>query len=152
MDLVARIRNVKAEKGIAPGQPVDLLVAPADPEARRVLQDLSQDEIRVLVRLSSLDITQALNPEEGWTAGVSARYKFALKAPQAAVDVEGERKRIASEMKKAAAERDKFAAKLQSPSFAEKAPADVVDRTRRLQAEFARKVVELEAALARLAS
>ena len=152
MDLVARIRNVKAEKGIAPGQPVDLIVAPADAEARRVLQDLSQDELRVLVRLSSLEVTQALNPEEGWTAGVSARYKFSLRAPQAAVDVEGEKKRIASELKKATAERDKFAAKLQSPSFAEKAPAEVVDKTRRLQAEFARKVVELEVALARLAS
>jgi valyl-tRNA synthetase len=68
------------------------------------------------------------------------------------VDAGAERKRLEGDLRKARAERDKFAQKLQTPSFAEKAPAEVVEKTRRLLKEYDHKVAELEASLARLLS
>ncbi len=150
MDLVNRVRNLKAERGIAPGQALDLRVAPRSARALSVLRDHSLQEVTVLARLSGLEIVEALPEGQEWMPGVSSEYNFCLLTPQAVVDVDAERKRLQGEVKKARAERDKFALKLDSPSFAEKAPAEVVEKTRRLLQEFTQKVSELEASLGRL--
>ncbi len=150
MDLITRVRNLKADKGVAPGLPVDLSVVPADDEAGAVLRDHSSHEVVILARLAGLELGTAIPTAEGWTSGVSSRFKFAIKVPEAKIDAAGERKRLESELKKARGERDKFAAKLESPSFIERAPAEVVEKNRRLLQEFDHKVGELEAALGRL--
>jgi valyl-tRNA synthetase len=152
MDLVNRIRNLKAERGIAPGLQVELKVAPVSPEAHAVLNQHSLQELVVLARLSSIEIVRTLPEGADWAPGVSTRYKFALSTPQAVVDAGAERKRLEGDLRKALAERDKFASKLGSPSFAEKAPAEVVEKTRRLLKEFEHKVAELEASLARVST
>jgi valyl-tRNA synthetase len=150
MDLVNRIRNLKAERGIAPGLPVELKVAPVSPDAHDVLSNHSLQELVVLARLSSIEIVGTLPEGADWAPGVSTRYKFSLSTPQTVVDTAAERRRLEGDLKKALAERDKFASKLASPSFAEKAPAEVVEKTRRLLKEFEHKVAELEASLARV--
>jgi valyl-tRNA synthetase len=66
------------------------------------------------------------------------------------VDVASERKRLEGELKKAEAERAKFSAKLETPSFTERAPAEVVAKTRALLEEYQRKAAEARAALERL--
>jgi valyl-tRNA synthetase len=152
MDLVNRIRNLKAERGIAPGQPVELKVAPVNLLAHTVLSHHSLQELVVLARLSRLEIVETLPEGANWAPGVSSGYKFALCTPQAEVDAGAERKRLEGDLRKARAEKDKFALKLESPSFAEKAPAEVVEKTRRLLREYSHKVAELEASLGKLLS
>jgi len=150
MDLVNRVRNLKAERGIAPGQALELRVAARNPNALSVLRDRSLQEVMVLARLSALEIVETLPEGPEWMPGVSSEYNFCLLTPQAVVDVDAERRRLEGEIRKARAERDKFALKLESPSFADKAPAEVVEKTRRLLKEFSHKVSELEASLGRL--
>jgi valyl-tRNA synthetase len=150
MDLVNRIRNLRAEKGIAPGLPMEVVVVSKDRSALDILKDHSLREVVVLARLASLDVAESLPEGDPWVPGISSRYQFAARAPEAARDPAAERARLEAELKKARAERDKFASKLESPSFAEKAPAEVVEKTRRLLAEFEHKVSELGASLGKL--
>jgi len=146
-ELVSRLRNLRAEKGMSPGVPLEVVVVPADPGSREALNG-SQEEILFLARLSGLRLGESLPEGEGWAQGVSTVGRFAARAPEASPeDAARERARLEGELKRVQAEREKFAAKLQNPAFVEKAPADVVEKNRRLLAEFDRKVEDIRKAL-----
>ena len=113
-------------------------------------QNVRPEELTWRVGISAIRSVEDLPQGDEWIPGVASRYKFVLKAPEQRRDVEAERKRLEGDLRKAAVERDKFAAKLDSPSFVERAPAEVVEKNRRLLQEFDHKVAELEAALGRL--
>jgi valyl-tRNA synthetase len=147
MDLVTKIRNVRAEKNVAPGVPLEVVLVPSSPAAEELLRRDSFREILTLARLKSLDFVEALPSEEGWVPAVSSWYKGAIRLPKAELDAAAERSRLQAELKKATQERGKFAAKLASPSFVEKAPPEVVEKNRRLLAEYEQRVSDLETAL-----
>ena len=150
MDLVNRVRNLRAEKGLPPSQRLDAVVVRADHEADAAL-GRSMEEVAFLARLSGVTRADSLPQGEEWVAGVAARFQFALRVPAASRDVEGERKRLEGELRKAKLEHGKFSAKLESPAFVDRAPAEVVEKNRRLLAEYGRKIAELEVALEKLA-
>jgi valyl-tRNA synthetase len=150
MDLVNRVRNLRAEKGLSPSQRLDAVVVPADREAAAALAR-SLEEVVFLARLNGVNRAESLPQGEEWVAGVAARFQFALHVPAASRDAEAERQRLESELRKAKMEHGKFAAKLESPAFVDRAPAEVVEKNRRLLAEYGRKIADLEAALEKLA-
>jgi len=147
-ELVTRLRNLRAEKGMSPGVPLEVVVIPAEPSSGETLAG-SMEEVAFLARLSGVRLETELPDGEGWAQGASTLGRFAARAPEASPeDAARERVRLEGELKRVQAERDKFAAKLQNPSFVEKAPAEVVEKNRRLLAEFDRKVEDLRQALA----
>jgi valyl-tRNA synthetase len=147
MDLVARIRNLRAEKGIAPSAALQAVVVPADGASGALLRDRSSEEVMALARLKRLEVAEALPPGDDWSRGVASKFQFATRLPEGERNVEAEAQRLRAELKKAASERDKFAAKLSNPSFVERAPQDVVEKNRRILQEYERRVKEVEAAL-----
>ena len=149
IDLVTRARNLRAERGIAPGMPIEYALIPNGDEASHALQ-LSIDEFRILARSSSVELLVEPPLGDGWVPTTSAGYSVYLRAPEKAVDHQAERRRIEGELRKVRGERDKFAAKLSNPAFIEKAPPEVVAKNRGLLDEFDRKAAELEGALAGL--
>jgi valyl-tRNA synthetase len=150
MDLVTRVRNLKAEKGLSPGQALDAAVVPADPAAGELASGKSRAEVITLARLKGLEIAASLPEGEDWIRGVSSRFQFAVRLHEGQRDLTAEVKRLEAELKRLLAERDKFASKLSNPAFVERAPADVVEKNRRILAEYERKARETEAALATL--
>ncbi len=151
MELVTRLRNLRAEKGMPPAAPLEVVVVPAEADSAEALE-ASRDEVLFLARLSSLSVNQALPEGAGWAQGVAAAGRFAARAPQAApADLARERARLGAELEKILGERGKFAAKLENPAFVAKAPPEVVEKNRRLLAEFDRKARDVREALHRLA-
>ncbi len=150
MDLVARIRNLRAEKMIAPGVKLEVVVAPADERLGSLLSERSLEEVMTLARLKELSVDDALPDGQGWFQGVAGQFRFALKVPEVTRDVEAELARLRGDLNKARGELEKFARKLANPAFVEKAPKDVVEKNRRLHDEYARRVGEVEDAIAQL--
>ncbi len=150
MDLVARIRNLRAEKKIAPGLKLQVVAVPTTAENGSLLAETSQEEVETLARLESLVVADALPNGGEWFQGVAGYFKFALRVPAVERDVRGEMARLKSELAKARSEMAKFVAKLSNPSFVEKAPKEVVEKNRRLRDEFERKVGEMERAIAQI--
>ncbi len=150
MDLVTQIRTLRTEQGLPPGQSLALHVVPLDPSAARWLEGSARAEVAALARLGEVGVSEVSPEGDGWLPGVALRYRFYLERPAAQKDTAGEAERLRAELRKATAERDKFAAKLGNPSFVEKAPPEVVAKNRAILEEYERKVRETEALLARL--
>ncbi len=149
MDLVNRIRNLRADRGIAPSFMLDLAVVPQGDILKRILAEESAKEVKMLARLCSLRIVASLPEEREWLPGVASRFRFSIRSPETKTDTGTELKRLEGALLKARKERDRFGAKLANTSFLERAPAAVVEKNRRLFEEFERKVRELTVDLER---
>ena len=149
IDMVTRTRNLRAEMDLQPKVFIDAAFSPATPQAAALLEG-SIPEVKLLARISELMMVRGDPEGEGWQAASSSSYRIFVKVHGQAVDPAEEAKRLRGDLKKAVAERDKFAAKLSNPAFVEKAPHDVVARNKSLLEEFGRRVSELEESLAKL--
>jgi valyl-tRNA synthetase len=150
MDLVTQIRTLRTEQGLPPGQALCLHAVPLDPSSGERLDGAARAEVAALARLGEVRVGEAAPEGEDWLPGVALRYRFYLERPAASKDTAVEAERLRTELKKAATERDKFAAKLRNPAFVEKAPPEVVAKNRSILEDYERKVRETEALLARL--
>ncbi len=132
--LVTRVRNFRAERGTSPTEPVELWVDPdsADPQTMSDLKGLSP-LLSHLARLSALRFEAP--PGEGAARDVVAGVSvgLALPRPSSAAD----RSRVEKALSEVNREIETLAAKLRNPSFLDRAPAPVVEKTRR-------RLVELE--------
>ncbi len=130
---MAGSRNFRAERGASPTEPVALSIAPDSPGAA-LLEDLQvlAPHLTHLARLSSLRFAA---PEPGAFQDVVAGLALGLSLAQPAAGAH------AARAQKTLADLDAEIAglrgKVQNPAFAEKAPAAVVEKTRR-------RLVELE--------
>jgi valyl-tRNA synthetase len=132
-EIVTRVRSFRAERGASPTEPVALSIAPESPGAA-LLEDLQvlAPHLTHLARLSSLRFAA---PEPGAFQDVVAGLALGLSLAQPAAGAN------AARAQKTLADLDAEIAglrgKVQNPAFAEKAPAAVVEKTRR-------RLVELE--------
>jgi valyl-tRNA synthetase len=124
--IVTRVRNFRAERGASPTEPVALSIDPASPgkAALPALETLAP-LLTHLGRLSELVIAAA---PAGRFQDVVAGLGLGLALPEGSAPDAGarvEKDLAATEMEIAG-----LAAKLQNPSYVEKAPAAVVEKTR----------------------
>jgi valyl-tRNA synthetase len=146
MRLVTEIRRFRSDQGLRPGQRVSArLVGDADQPLAAALLQKHEESIRSLLRLVSpadgFAVSAALAAE-----GVTVELDLA-----GTVDVEAERKRLDKDLAAARKEAQQAAAKLGNAAFTEKAPADVVEKTRQRLAAAETDIARLEARLATLA-
>ncbi|MDP9352796.1 MAG: valine--tRNA ligase [Chloroflexota bacterium] len=129
MELVRTVRNARSESNVPPSRLVSALLS-AGPHTG-VLQEQSS----LLARLARI------NPKELWiepriSAPPAQAVSLVVGAVQmylplaGLVDLEEERKRLEGEIAVALAEAERARALLDNPQFAERAPAQVVDRER----------------------
>jgi valyl-tRNA synthetase len=131
--LVTRVRNFRAERGTSPTEPVELAIDP----------DASEGEIFAAVRslgplLSHLARLSALRfeaPADALARDVVSGLAVGLSLARPSTD--GDRTRVQKTLSDLDAEIETLAAKLRNPSFLDRAPAPVVEKTRR-------RLVELE--------
>ena len=146
MDLVNRIRNIRAEKGLAPATRLEAVVRPTAPGALEAL-NASSAEVVTLARLSELVPSEQVPEGDGWSSAPCGAYDVYVRVPVEAADPEAERARLEANLKKADKEREKFAKKLENPSFRDKAPEAVVEKTGTLCHQQEQQVEALKAAL-----
>jgi valyl-tRNA synthetase len=140
MRLVTEIRRFRSDQGLRPGQrvPARLAGIGSTPLAAH------EPSIRALLRL--------VEPGEGFavSAALAAEGVTVELDLAGTVDVEAERKRLEKDLAAARKEVAQTTAKLGNPSFTEKAPADVVEKTRQRLTAAEADITRLEGRLAAL--
>jgi valyl-tRNA synthetase len=156
MRLVTEIRRFRADQGLRPGQrvPARLTGIAATPLAGH------EESIRSLLRLTN-PATPASQATPAGQAGQAAEFNASASLTAegvtveldlaGTVDVAAERARMEKDLALARKEAAQMAAKLGNPGFTDKAPADVVAKSRQRQADAEADIARLEARLASLA-
>ena len=143
--LIGGIRNLRNQMGIKPRQPLTVQI---ETETEGV-----EDVLPLVIDLAALEqvtLVPVGSPRpEGWIllAGEAANV---LVNPEGTVDLEAERQRLSSELKKMKSEADRCRQKLSNENFVNRAPPAVVDQERRRLEGYENRQDELSSALARL--
>jgi valyl-tRNA synthetase len=137
-DLLVGIRRIRGEMNISPGKPLPILLANGSEQDRQRLEQM-RSFIDFLGRPESirwLDESEAA-PE----AAIALVGEMKLLVPIAGlIDKDAELARLDKERSRRRQELERMQAKLANPNFAEKAPAEVVQKERE-------RVVEVQKAL-----
>ena len=141
MRLVTEIRRFRSDQGLRPGQRVPARLAGIE-ETPLAAHDAA---IRTLLRLTE--------PEAGFSvsAALAAEGVTVELDLAGTVDLDAERKRLEKDLAAARKEAQQMSAKLGNAAFTGKAPADVVDKSRKRLAAAEADIVRLEGRLASLA-
>jgi valyl-tRNA synthetase len=143
IDLISRVRNIRSEMNIKPGERIPVRVGVADANVRTVFTDAG-DQISRLVRASELSVTEQLNAPRASARAVLASGGELAVPLEGLIDFETERQRLGREKDKLGAEAGKLEAQLQNPNFVERAPAERVNEVRERIAEIARQSSQLQ--------
>jgi valyl-tRNA synthetase len=132
-ELVTRVRNFRAERGASPTEPVELSISPSSP-ASALLPDLEvlAPHLTHLGRLAGLRFAV---PSAGAFQDVVAGLGLGLTLARPAAETDSAR--IVKTLDDIDEEIAGLGSKLRNPSFVDKAPAAVVEKTRR-------RLIELE--------
>ena len=129
IDLITRVRNIRSEMNIKPGDRVQLLIA-APTEAQRAIFTDSRDQIARLARASQVTVQAELNaPAASARAVLSGGAELAVPL-EGLIDFAQERQRLQKELEKLNAESAKVEGQLGNPQFLERAPAEKVAELR----------------------
>jgi valyl-tRNA synthetase len=143
IDLISRVRNIRSELGVKPGDRVRVLVGASD-ETLRAVFAANRDQIARLARASEISLTERLDaPRASARAVLSGGAEVAVPL-EGLIDFAQERERLAREREKLQKEAAKLEAQLSNPQFAERAPVEKVQETRERLADIAQRSLALQ--------
>jgi valyl-tRNA synthetase len=122
-EILTRVRNFRTERGAGPSEPVELSVSPGSriDEALRELASVAG----ALGRLGSLRFAEAAQDEvRDVVAGVSIGLKLSGTLPEA------DRTRVDRELRTLEREIEQLSERLANPEYLDRAPSEVVEKTR----------------------
>jgi len=147
-DVVARIRNLRAESQIPPGKPIEVVLYTGDAASREVLRQ-ERKRMATLVRASGIRIADIVDRTTIAARGIAGDVQIAIPL-EGLLDLDAERSRLRKEQGKVVKELESRKRKLSNRSFLAKAPEDVVAKERELQSELAERLGRLDEMLAAL--
>jgi valyl-tRNA synthetase len=148
MEIVRAIRNARAEYNVKPGHPIRALIAAGD---NAILVGEQAEILCTLARLDPDQLTIAASlaaPAQALTLVTGAVTTYLPLSEL--VDLAAERERLSKELAEAEAQIARTQQLLSGP-FAQRAPANVVQREQEKQAELQTRVERLRSRLADLA-
>jgi valyl-tRNA synthetase len=143
IELITRVRSIRAEMNIKPAERVRLIIAAPDEQLRAVFA-VSIEQIKRLARSSNILLEEQLNaPRASARAALAGGVEVAMPL-EGLIDFAQERARLEREQTKLQEEAGKIEAQLANPNFASRAPIekvaelktrleDISGRTRTLQ-------------------
>lgn len=140
-----RARNLKAEHNLGTNKSVTLVLKPANDWVAAEISVL-----RILIGAAEIKIEPAYVPPTGTPVALTDVGEIYLPL-EGLVDVAAERVRLEREQAKIEDEIAKATAKLQNPSFVDRAPAAVVEEHRKRLEDFAAKLIQVQQLLKNLA-
>ena len=143
MEVVARVRNIRAELNIDPGRRLPLRYHGKDGDARQVVAR-NAATIATLARLDS--VAEAADLSALGAAARAVAPGLDLAVPLAGVlDLEAEKRRLLRAIDKLAKESETHSRKLSNSEFLGKARPEVVEKSRRIHQELQEKIGRLTA-------
>ncbi|MCL1873194.1 MAG: valine--tRNA ligase [Clostridiales bacterium] len=144
-DIIRSARNLRAEMNVPPGKEAELVLM-ADPQFFPLFEQ-GQSYLNALCQ-AVCSWSEVYIPDQAVSAHVRGVDIFLpLKG---LIDLEKEQARLEKEIKKAAGERQRLAAKLSNQGFLAKAPAEIVAKEREKEEEYGAKERALMERLAML--
>jgi valyl-tRNA synthetase len=144
--VISEVRSVRTEMNVPAGAKIPLIVMGAS----KALKTRAQAHDETIMRLARLeDITFAEQAPKGSALIVIGDVTMALPL-EGVIDMEVERKRLAKEIEKTAADKTKCEAWLGNEANVARSPEQVVELNRERVAEATARIAKLEAALRRI--
>jgi valyl-tRNA synthetase len=143
IDVISRVRNIRSEMNIKPGEQISLLIGAPNEQLRSVFK-ANENQIRRLARASQFSVGENLDAPKASARAVLAGGAELAVPLEGLIDFEQERQRLRKEQEKLAAEAAKLDAQLGNPQFVERAPAERVNEIRARIADIARRTALLE--------
>jgi len=142
IDLISRVRNIRAEMNIKPGDRIQLMIA-----ARTEMQSVftaSADQIARLTRAAGVSINGTVQmPKAAARAVLSGGAEVAVPL-EGLVDFAQERGRLSKEKEKLQKEAEKLAAQLGNSDFVNRAPAEKVAELKARVADIDQRTAALD--------
>lgn len=149
IDLISRVRNIRSEMNIKPGERVELIIG-APEETLRAVFGNNRNQISRLARASNVVISEQLKaPRASARAVLVGGAELAIPL-EGLIDFDQERQRLVKEKEKLANEATKLEAQLTNPQFAERAPAEKVAEIRARISDIAQRTDQLQQTIANL--
>ena len=149
IDLITRVRNIRSEMNIKPGERVTLLISAPDEKLRAVFT-ANASQISRLARASEVSIAEKLEAPRASARAVLIGGAEVAVPLEGLIDFEQERQRLGKEKDKLSAEVAKLEAQLANPQFAERAPAEKVEEVRARIADIAQRNAQLDQSISNL--
>jgi valyl-tRNA synthetase len=133
-DAIGRVRNLRADYGLPPGQTADFVLRPADAASGDKVR-ADRDAYLPHLRASRLEVEADYTPPRPTPSVITPLGTFFMSL-EGHVDHEAERKRLAEQLRKTEAELAAAEKRLQNESFISRAPAAVVEAARAKKQEL----------------
>jgi valyl-tRNA synthetase len=143
IDLISRVRNIRSELNVKPGDRVRVMVGAGEEKLREVFA-ANRDQIARLARASEISINERLDAPRASARAVLAGGAEVAVPLEGLIDFEQERERLAREREKLQKEAAKLEAQLANPQFAERAPEEKVSEVRERLADIAQRTTALQ--------
>lgn len=141
-ELVSAIRNIRAEMNVSPAKAIHLVLKSAD-EIELETLEANKGFLCSLAKIEKLEFGKDIVKPEG--AGFRVAGKTEVYVPLAdLLDVEAEIAKIKPQIEKIKKDLEKVQSKLADERFTSKAPAHILDRERKIEAEYLDKLNKLE--------
>jgi valyl-tRNA synthetase len=143
IDLISRVRNIRSEMNIKPGERVRVIIGAPDETLRQVFT-AAKDQIARIVRASEVSVAEQLDaPKASARAVLIGGAELAVPL-EGLIDFQQEIQRLEREEEKLRAEGAKLETQLGNPNFVERAPAERVEEVRARIAEIAQRTSQLQ--------
>src|SRR6266849_5675251 len=149
IDLITRVRNIRSEMNIKPGERVTLLIGSPDEKLRAVFT-ANTAQISRLARAAEVSINEKLEAPRASARAVLIGGAEVAVPLAGLIDFDQERQRLTKEKEKLSAESAKLAAQLANPQFAERAPVEKVEEVRARIADITQRNAQLDQTIANL--
>jgi valyl-tRNA synthetase len=135
IELVSRVRNIRSEMNIKPGEAVPLLVGAPDAKLRAVFE-AGATQIARLVRASNISIREQLDAPRASARAVLAGGAEVAVPLEGLIDFAVERERLRKEGEKLQKEAERLQGQLGNENFISRAPAEKVAELRQRMADI----------------
>jgi valyl-tRNA synthetase len=143
IELISRVRNIRSEMNIKPGERIPIVVFAPDENLRKVFS-AAREQISRLVRASGVSVTEQLEAPKASARAVLAGGAELAVPLEGLIDFEQERRRLQREQEKLQAEAAKLEAQLSNPNFVSRAPVERVNEVRERIAAIAQQSSQLQ--------
>jgi valyl-tRNA synthetase len=146
IDLISRVRNIRAEMNIKPTERVRLLVGATDERLRAVFT-ASTDQIARLARASDISVRERQEAPRASARAVLAGGAEVAVPLEGLIDFAQESARLERERDKLRKEAARLEAQLANPQFIERAPVEKVNELRARLADITQRLRSLSETL-----
>jgi valyl-tRNA synthetase len=143
IDLISRVRNIRSEMNIKPGERVRVIIGAPDETLRHVFT-AAKDQIARIVRASEVSVAELLDAPKASARAVLVGGAELAVPLEGLIDFQQEIQRLEREQEKLRAEAAKLEAQLSNANFIERAPAERVEEVRGRIAEIAQRTSQLQ--------